>query len=706
MKQSKRLLAALLAVSLSGSLSAGWFSMPTPENKKAYAAEDMKDRPKIERELGAEAGIKKPFVIQRGDTTLTLDGKFNNEYFFYKNAVMLNSNIPDEYGYFRSTMDSGLNVAYGEKKYGHKAFELGAKTRFKTIWGMIGYTGSTEKSSVALADSIVGSHSHKSNKSLLWVKEAWVSASLNAIMGRTCDKQQFLKAGMFSFKLGRGIALGGCYGYIKDFLAMYNRATDYSPFGLLLTGELIKNKLSYDLYFGKFEEKSAKLGDTFNHVKENHMGRKAAWAGAAKDSDVVAARLKITPIENTAQYGVLEIEPYAMYNEASDQKVELLADSKSSLGTAGLNLEYQKKNFEIGGEVAFNFGEEKLYAVDRNQIKVVNTKFKGDANEALREVYSHVFYAEDDDLNTAGKQVIYNSTNRDIVKNSCNTCNGTKKYNDNCVLQWDKKELLGNTAATGSGLMNASNRFRPAYKNKYRGWMAVIDAAYHIEKANLKAAVSYGYASGDKNPHVEEKNKNYDGFVGLNECYSGKRVPSLFILDARKVKRPLTLKAGSVSSISTDDTFSDLHFVGLGFTWKPEVFKNKKFVMTPNMLFFWKAHTSPAYCKPEATGCTIQCNGKTVTLKEGVATNKNAGKFLGTEFNVSESIEVLKDLTVTSDFAVFVPGTYYDDIQGAPMAGVDFQKLEEADLQGIPSAQYRLANDPAFFIRVGAEYKF
>ena len=95
---------------------------------------------------------------------------------------------------------------------------------------------------------------------------------------------------------------------------------------------------------------------------------------------------------------------------------------------------------------------------------------------------------------------------------------------------------------------NAADRFRPAYKNDFDGWMAVLDAAYNLRKWNLKWAVSWGYASGDVNPHIVEKDKKYNGFVGLHEGYCGKRVQSIFLLDMRLLKRPLALAVMSSRS--------------------------------------------------------------------------------------------------------------------------------------------------------------
>ena len=83
------------------------------------------------------AGEKKPCEIRGGDAGLTFGGKTVTEHRFTKNAVMLNSDLPDETGHFRQTLDMKTNFAWGEKKFDHKAVELGSVLRFKTIWGKI-----------------------------------------------------------------------------------------------------------------------------------------------------------------------------------------------------------------------------------------------------------------------------------------------------------------------------------------------------------------------------------------------------------------------------------------------------------------------------------------------------------------------------------------------------------------------------------------
>ncbi|MCK4517342.1 hypothetical protein KAT92_01070, partial [Candidatus Babeliales bacterium] len=582
--------------------------------------------------------------------------------------------------------------------YDHKAIEFKAITRFKTTWGKIGANGRTEyNDEFKIVDAAYGGHSHDSSKPLLWMKEAWLKASLSAILSDkpASDRLHFVKLGMFPFQLGRGIALGSFYGVSKKILALYSHSPDYYSPGILLTGELAKDVLWYDLYYSKLEEKSASFGDTFNSVKEKVIGRSATpWRGVAKDNDLYAGRLKIKPIDNETQ-GTLDLEPYIYYNEASDQKVELPADSKSILGAVGGSAEYKYKNFEVGTEVAFNYGHETLFHIDRNRVIFKMDKYEnsvGDAEtvESLREVFSKILYEEEIKANFHGKNVIVNSTTKTIVGN----------YNATSVGAVDNGQAWTPSPADPNSVAeykNASNRYRPGYKNKYRGWMGVLDASYFFENADLKIAGALGYASGDKNPHQDTVNKSYKGFVGLHELYDGNRVPSVFMLDSRSIKRPLTFIAAG-GTTNDDPLFTDFKYVGLGATFTPKALKEHNFSLNPNMLFFWKAHGTKKY------DTTIEDeNGKTVG---GVSPTEDASKFLGIEFNIKTKYDLLKDLCLKGDFAFFLPGSYYNDVKGAPMDTDLFAKLEEADKQGIDSSTYRLGDDAAFYCKIVLEYSF
>lgn len=634
-------------------------------------------------------GEKKAFVFRRGDMTFKLGGKSTTEHRFSKNAVMLNSKLPDQLSHFRQTLDTNVHFGYGEKKYGHNAIELGSTVRFKTVWGQFGKFPGTEKNEkFKVLGTSLGEHTHSSKRSLMWVKNAWLQASWNAIFNVESNLLHTFKIGMFPFYLGRGISLGPIYGATRSFLALYNKDADFSPPGILLSGELLKDKLWYDLYYAKLEDKSASFGDVFNSNKEKILGRRTTpWSGPSKDSDLFAARLKIKPLNKAGNKGELELEPYIFYNEASDQKVELTADSKSMLGAVGLAAEYSFKNFEIGGEVAFNFGSEKLRAIDRNQVVLRSDVYTDNGDfESIHEVYSKVLYDDETNTNVHGKPVVVNPQTESAITKYARSYEGPRA-ND---ATWAPDPADDNGVPM---YKNASDRYRCAYTNKYRGYMAVLDASYLIDRFDLKVAAAVGIASGDGDPHAVEKNKNYDGFVGLHEAYPGKRVPSLLILDARKVKRPLTLVEGD-GEADSDASFTDLRFFGFGATWAPKSMKSRKFSINPNILFFWKDYKSKKYDRTYN-----DCEGR-------VDPCCDADRFLGTEINVLAKMELLKDLTLIGNFGYFTPGSYYKDIKGTPMKGDLFNKLEEQDRQDLPSERYRIGTSDAIYTQVALEYKF
>ncbi len=92
--------------------------------------------------------------------------------------------------------------------------------------------------------------------------------------------------------------------------------------------------------------------------------------GFGKDNYLIAARLLWTAFDN--DYGTATVEPYIMYNDDPEQRVEFAADSNSKLMTAGLACEYINNAFECGFDTAFNRGHQFVKPWDRNQIIMNN----------------------------------------------------------------------------------------------------------------------------------------------------------------------------------------------------------------------------------------------------------------------------------------------------------------------------------------------
>lgn len=614
--------------------------------------------------LPAGAGTKPKMKIQQGDASLTFAGKTKIEHFFQDNAYLLNKCIPDENEYFKHSVNLIFDFVYGEKQYGHKAVQFYTDLRHKSVWGKASSyadreSGPSGPSSVRLANTVFGAHSHTSGKALIWITEGWLQFSFNALFESDSENRHYLKLGWFPFSLGRGIALGSSYGLNKELLGLYSYPEEKGSPGINLHGTIIKDRLKYDLYYAKFEERNKNFADTINHEKRHWIGRELRpWRGINKDDSLVAARLKIYPLPECVP-GVLELEPYWFYNDASDQFLEIAPDIKTRLHSVGFAAEYAYNDcFECGSDIAFNIGKEKVISIDRNRVEIENR------NGQLIEVYSH------------------------IVSEASPTMKAL--VTPEMKLLAEDASLKTNNLSFGNGFKNSSRRVRPYYENELRGWMAVIDATAHIKPCNASLSLAYGYASGDRNHHIEETNKTYKGFVGLHEFYTGKRVKSVYLLDQRLLKRPISLEPNNARA-DEDTSFTDLHHFGIAGQWKPKV-GSRQLTFNPNVMLFWKDHKSPKFDRTTNKASTCEF----------------ASSFMGTEVNLIATAEFFKDLTFYATFAAFFPGDYFRDISGVELSKDFIRIIQQQNPRNatIDPAQFRLRDDTAFHMNIGLSYKF
>lgn len=651
---------------------------------------------------GVSLKDSKALTIRRGDLELGFGGRTKIEHFLQKNAYMLNKNLPDENEYFKERMSLMFDGSYGQEKYGYKAVQMYAEIRHKGVWGKaLSYADKDTSASIGTGvvrfkpndETTFGLHSHTSGKTLLWFNEAWLQFSPNAVFGDTShDHLHFIKLGWYEFTLGRGIALGGMYGTTKEGFGLYSYPEDKGAPGINIHGTLIKDKLAYDLYYAKFEERNKGFFDSVNLEKQHIVGLKVPFRGESKDDDFVGARIQWTPLAGTSA-GSLEIEPYVFYNSADDQTVERRPDAKTQWGSYGCSLEYAYSDFEIGGETALNYGTEKLYNIDRNVAENENVNGMWGSKYSRIHTLTHPF-------------VPTNAT--DLAKahalrtpEAMEAAHFPAQNGVDIMFPNDYVDAKGDSskAGTSTGYSSGLRRFRPAYNNKLRGWMCVLDGAYNIKKWNLKMALSWGYASGDANPHDVETNKTYKGFVGLHEGYCGKRVKSVLILDERLLFRPtiISVRGKDVAKATPEMVFSDLQLVGAGLTWTPQCCV-KDLSFNPNVIGFWKVHNIKGFIADSAD-----------LINGGHLSDKNARNYMGTEINLMSKCSLIKDLTMYANIAVFVPGAFFKDVKGVPIDGRDAviqSVLEDWRNNENDFTKFRLGTDTAYHVNIGFEYKF
>lgn len=639
-----------------------------------------------------KAEEKVAFTVNKGDAALTFGGSTKIEHHFQRNASFLNRNLPDETEYFKNTFDVTTDFAYGEKRFGHKAVEAYLDLMHKGVWGKNGLiTDADAPTQLKLSETNThfGNHTHQNGRPFIWIKEGWLRFSLNAVADASSENIHYVKMGWFPFALGRGIALGGAFGLNRSLLGLYSYWEEKSAPGINIGGDIVKDSLAYDLYWARFEERNRDLRSTTEIVRTARTPQPArTWRGLGKDNDVLAARLKAKPIKN--DNGSLEFEPYIMYNTAPDQKLDILADSDTKLGTVGLAIEQSYKNFEWGGEIAGNFGKTTVFAIDLNSTEVYSDK-----DGKLGERYTKIV-REDADARARGNIGV---RSKDLVDRTAAITKAVAPaiapIDQLTYAKNDRNKVVPTTA--GYNIMSASDRFRDGYENKFGGWMGVLDAAYNFKDYDAKLALGVGYASGDQDPDLEQESTTYKGFIGLNEIYSGKRVRSVLVLDERKLQRPAIIGISTdgnrtITDAVNDISFTDLIFGGASATWAPKIL-GKQWQVNPNGMMFWKAYQ----------------DNKPNVAKDGSATlsNDKASTFMGTELNLLTKVELLKDFNMFANFAVFVPGQYFRDFEGIQVGDKNFAKaVSDDDEQDPDFKEFRLAANPAFHVNVGFNYSF
>lgn len=632
-------------------------------------------------------------MLAKKDADIEIDfwGLFKPEQFAGKNFTFLNNNVPEDViFYFRHTNDYFLNLVFGKETFGYPVAEFKTSVRNRAVWGSP-VVAQTLPAESQFLNADMKDHHHALPRLFFWMREIWLQVGLCEFLHLGFENQHYLTVGAFPFELGRGISLGAAYAIGPGPLGFYSDGMiDQFAFGMKLSGDIIPNTLKYDLYGALLQSRSFSLEQTAKPVLRNEIGRRDNPArGFGKDNYLIAARLLWTVCDS--QIGKATLEPYIMYNDDPEQRVEFVADSNSKLATAGLAGEYINGAFECGFDTAFNRGRQFVRPWDRNQIMVDN--FNGQA-------------------------VLVNSQ---VLVDSANQFNGLKAPD---VPKSDAQKAINNSSMTGASLQNGQLleggqnlpslgyvdgplnlknspiRFRTdadgnGYSNKYKGWMFVGDASYWFCNKELQLAATVGYTSGDQDPNFQVKDGDFKGFIGLQEVYAGKRVKSVFVLGTvGKVKRPGQNPEYPLSNkdfASSSSGFTNLGFVGTGLTWKPKSCAESRFVWNPNVLVYWEP--SP---------------GRKFDAQIGKDLPEKASKYLGVELNTFLSYYPFASLKCFAIGSLFLPGTHFKDIKGKPLTPAQKRVLDayiknpDRDPNLIPN----IGNDSAYTINIGMEFAF
>ncbi|HSC24689.1 MAG TPA: hypothetical protein VLB80_00530 [Candidatus Babeliales bacterium] len=616
--------------------------------------------------------------LTHNDFIYTFSGVYKPESFFGKNINWLNNdNDFDKMYVSKHVLDLNFDLKYGSKTYGNSIAEFLFQLRNKGVWGNSESIASTNFSDIKVLDAIKGTHKHGFPRHIFWIRQLWLQFNINQAVSLPFKNIHTFTIGSFPFQLGRGIALGDAYAVGPEILGFYaDSVVDQYAFGAKFSGEIFPKIVSYDLYTAILQNNSGSLADTEKTVLAQEFGGITnPQRGFGKVNYIVAGRFNWNVFDN-AWLGRLSLEPYGLYNNDPEQKIEFPSDASSKLGTVGLASEFYGKRFECGFDYAVNLGQQRVKGWDRNILKENN---RGGVVTLVNDNVTANY------TNLRGEQIselapyVPGSDAQKII----NTTFRNESQNSQEIGQVTSLGYLTDITTGPIVLKNSKGRFGNPYTNTYRGWMFVADAAYSFCEKDLLLAAAAGVASGDDNPNFETKDGTYDGMITLQETYSGKRVRSNYLLGgAGRLKRLLSTPAASdVQAPSTKaqavSGFTNLIYCGTSLKWKPKSWK-KPFEINPNVLAFWQERQIG-----------------------------NARTFLGVETALFMNYSLLKDLKIFWVSSIFFPGSHYKDRMGTPV--LTDEERAFANNENPTAIQDRIAglgNNVAYTFNMGLIYTF
>ena len=630
-----------------------------------------------------------PFCFHSGDHTFKLNNRLKVESLYALDVRLLNrANQQDQLLIpARHIWDLEMLYGYGNQKYACDVIRIKTGIRNRGTWGAPESLGKTATASIKDTETVMGAHRHPIPVHVPIIRELWMQYTLNPVFGFDMCNCQAVQLGLFPFQLGRGISLGNAYATAPEFIG-YNPADAVQQFapGVRIGGKAT-SMISYDLYAAILDNKSDTFENTNEKIRGHEYGHRFDQArGYGTMNYLVAAHMFFEP--QIAYGGKLKIEPYLLHNHDDEQKVEFLGDAYSRLTTLGAALEATFGCLEFGCDLAMNMGSQHVKGTDSNVITRELNKTTG----AVYVVNSKIFTTIDG--NTLKNKAPFIPLYQERIYAVAPTIDNNSYYQANGTLV---PKTVPTTEASTTPLYEAVDRFSDPYDNVYGGSMFVADATYAIIP-ELKVSAAVGYASGDDNPNRDldglgdaSVDGTYNGFISLQETYSGKRVRSAFLMSGSgKIPRITAMPVIESNYTSQVSQFTNLAFLG-GALWVNKDFCGRTWKFNPNVLSYWQTHASRVFDRVN-----------------GLYVNEHSARtHLGAECNLYIDTMLPYDVKLGFVGGFFVPGAHFDDILGVPLNKEEQTIFDKPDRTGVTSDTAPVhGNDTAFFWNVNLEYAF
>ncbi len=321
--------------------------------------------------------------LRLDDVDFVFGGRVRQEGQLFDRPLTLRDDYADVYGFVRSKLNLDFTSQYGRRTYGRPAAQMHMRLTAFSIWDdaylytpilseKVHFHGAN-----FLKKAEIDSHTHRGVVPLMFLEEGWININFDAFLSGV-EFPLSLKVGAFPFIVGRGISLGDYFeGGVEAF--GFERRGDignapHKPTGLLLTVGVGDHGI-FEFYYSKWRKRSHGPDWTREEVKAKRLDRdetpdpRNIERGQNHDSDICAARFGWTTFLNDANDSIY-FEPYAVFLNAPELKVEFDADAALKQGTIGLMTEYHSGQWSVNFECAAQYGKQRMHPIDRNHLIV------------------------------------------------------------------------------------------------------------------------------------------------------------------------------------------------------------------------------------------------------------------------------------------------------------------------------------------------
>lgn len=595
-----------------------------------------------EKKLTKEDIVPAALFFSTKDLQMLIGGRVREEYFYAGRTQTLRSDFSDVINAWRHKASLLLGVRQGSRRHGKPASEALLKITNYSMWRNESRYLGMEAADLQIRDldsAHIGDHTHRQLVPLVFAEDAYFKVNFDAFLSPFHKHPTSLQIGYFPYWIGRGVSLGyyvdGGVPHMGWNLDGNAENLEQSPVGVLLNGEIIKD-LTATFYYTKWQGITVFLGDTRFPSRIQRLEKPRPERGSCKDVETWAFKLDYKHKGNSWD---MLLEPYIMYTRAPEQTIEVKADARSDLGTYGAMVEFNWKGFHVNIEAAGQFGDQKVFGIDRNVVQLKRDKITGN----VQEVNSHIFYGS-----SAAVQVLLGGLAADGIIDPAQIPGLVNPIisvsNQNAPVKVTEQAIPGAPAGTRFQLLNISNldanraadkngarlvndtganasiavsqaevpaggglssvvqlanqrvvnsnfkgneRFRKPFKLDYSGFMFLSDISYTFEDIPLKLALAGAYISGDAYPYNEERSRNFKGFITQRDYnYIGHEVRSLAVLYARVGPRPMNISNNKLYAFNHFQDMSNLAYFGAALHWNP-LKKKDKMTINPNIIAFW-----------------------------------------------------------------------------------------------------------------------